>query len=137
MGCPNLKTFKIYNIHKAPQILNYLIKHYPDHFICAPEISVLEHIPLKLSYFNLEKLANYRFLSHIEYLVLNIPIFIYPSAGGWNDYQQVVEFCPNLKGIIFTNNNEFTNISSTTLDHLPFGIQHIWNQRKSFFESKN
>jgi hypothetical protein len=140
--CENLDVISIQHINNAPKILEYMVENYPQHFAGAPEISVLEKIPLKLSPLNLEKLAAYRYFSHIEYLLLHIPNISQPSQGGWDNYEQILAFCPNLKGIRFlckTKNGEIgsTNLNSINLALFPANIQNIWNQRKAYFETKN
>merc|ERR1712034_119234 len=101
--CPSLKSFRISYIHRAPQILKYIANNYPSHFVYAPKISVLEHIPLKISHLKLANLAAYRYTSHIEYLILHVKNFHVPSEGGWDDYREILYFFPNLKGVTFYN----------------------------------
>jgi len=134
--CPNLKFFEIRHIYRAPQILNYIIKNYSNHFICGPDISTLEHIPLKISHLNLEKVAAYRYTSHIEYLILHVQNLQVASDGGWDDYREILSFFPNLKGIIFYYNKKYTTLVPF-LRSLPPAYQNIWQQRIDYFKSQN
>merc|ERR1711981_40879 len=76
--CKNLKEFILINLHNAPKVLNYFITNYPNHFMDAPCISALEHIPLKISFLNLENLAAYKFIPQVEYLILDVQNFSTP-----------------------------------------------------------
>merc|ERR1712034_171553 len=116
-------------VYKTPKILKYITKYYPNHFISAPEISILEHIPLKFSYLNLEHVAAYRYASHIEYLSLKRLNLRSPCEGGWNDYKEILSFFPNLKGIRL---GWYSN-----LDSLSLANQNIWRERIAYFESQN
>jgi len=134
--CPNLKIVLVYDIHQEPQILKYITKNYPNHFIYGPEISTLEHIPLKISHLNLEHLAAYRYAPHIEYLVLHVKNLHVPSEGSWDDYRETLSFFPNLKGIIFAYNETYTTLVSS-LSSLPSASQNIWQERIDYFKSQN
>jgi len=134
--CPNLKLFKIDYINRAPQILKYFTNNYPSHFVCSPEISVLEHIPLKISHLNLEKIAVYRYTPHIEYLILHVKNLQVPSEGGWDDYREILSFFPNLKGIIFYYNRKYTTLVHY-IRSIPSASQTIWQQRIEHFQSQN
>jgi hypothetical protein len=135
--CPNLKLFSISDIHTAPQILKYITQNYPNHFVCAPEISTLEHIPLKLSYLNLEKLAACRYTSHIEYLILHVKNLQASSEGGWDDYKEILSFFPNLKGVCFYYNRKCTNLVRFLIPLRSPLAQTIWQQRIDYFKSQN
>merc|ERR1712096_598289 len=130
----------------APTIFTYLIKNYPQHFVCAPQARVLEHIPLKFSHLKLQNLAAYRFLSQVEYLILHVPNFQNPSEGGWSNYQEILNFCPKLKGIIFYNKKkyfDFTYITDSdfanviSIMHIQPSAHNIWKRRFEYFKSKN
>lgn len=134
--CPYLKVFKIHNIYKAPKILIYFLQHYSNHFVCGPEISTLEHIPLKICYIDLEKLTAYRYASHIEYLILHVKNLQVASDGGWDNYREILSFFPNLKGIVFYYNKKYTTLVSL-LRRFPSTSQNIWQQRIDYFKSQN
>merc|ERR1712034_63262 len=111
-----------------------IMKNYPNHFVFSPEISVLEHIPLKISHLKLEDLAPYRYASHIEYLILHINNVDTPFERGWDNYKEILSFFPNLKGVTFYNNNEYI---SPSLRLLSPASQTIWQQRIDFLKSQN
>merc|ERR1712034_218718 len=134
--CPNLKMFNFLKIHEAPKILEYIIKNYPSHFVCSPEISVLEHIPLQISHLNLERLAAYRYTSHIEYLILHVKNLQAPSEGGWDNYTEILFFFPNLKGIIFYYKDKYTTLVDA-LSSISSASQTIWQQRIDYLKSQN
>jgi hypothetical protein len=99
---PSVFNFKISHIFRAPKLLEYFVKNYPNRFVCSPNISVLEHIPLKISHLKFDKLASYINISQVEYLVLHLPKNLDNSSKyGWDNYQELTSFCPNLKGILF------------------------------------
>jgi len=134
--CPNLKIFRIKWIKIAPQILKYITKNYANHFVCAPEISMLEHIPLKISYLKLENVAAYRYTSHIEYLILHVKNVNTPSRGGWDDYKEMLTFFPNLKGVTFYRYGRHINILRSIYSTFPTK-QTIWLERIDYFRSQN
>jgi hypothetical protein len=134
--CENLQIACIFYVRNVPQILKYMIKNYANHFVCAPTISVLEHIPLKVSHLKLENLAPYRYAPHIEYLILHINDVNTPFERGWNNYKEVLSFFPNLKGVTFYNNKKHTSLS-TSLGFLSSTSQTIWQQRIDFLKSQN
>jgi len=100
----DLKLFEICHIEKSPNILKHMIENYQNHFVCAPEISILEHIPLKLSHLKLSKLATYRYASSIEYLILHVKDLQVPYEDGWDYHREILSFFPNLKGVLFLYN---------------------------------
>merc|ERR1712034_29438 len=134
--CPNMKTFVFIAIQTAPKILEYITENYPSHFVCSPEISVLEHIPLQISHLNLERLAAYRYTSHIEYLILHVKNLQAPSEGGWNNYTEILSFFPNLKGIIFHYKKKYTTLVDP-LSSISSASQTIWQQRIDYLKSQN
>jgi hypothetical protein len=133
--CPSLKYFCIRKISRAPEILKYLVKHFPNHFVCAPQISVLEHIPLKISHLNIQNLAQYRYVSNIEYLSLDTNLHN-PNSFSWNDYQDITTFFPNLKGIVLYDNGYYLN-PNMSIQPISSHLKNIWNQRLQYFTSKN
>jgi hypothetical protein len=134
--CPDLKMFYLHEIHQSPQILRYITQNYPSHFFYGPEISVLEHIPLKISHLNLERLAAYRYSYHIEYLILYVKNLQAPSEGGWDEYKEMLSLFPNLKGIIFYHKTKYTNLVDP-LSSIPSASQTIWQQRIDYLKSQN
>jgi len=134
--CPHLEVVAIEHINRAPQILKYITKNYPSHFYCSPEISILEHIPLKLSYLNLEKIAAYRYASHIEYLYLHVKNLQIPSEGGWDNYKEILSFFSNLKGILFYYKHKCITLVEY-LRSIHSASQTIWQQRIEYFKSQN
>jgi hypothetical protein len=133
--CPSLKEFLVIRISKAPEMLDYLVKHFPNHFVCAPQISVLEHIPLKISHLNIQNLAQYRYVSNIEYLSLDTNLHN-PNSFSWNDYQDITTFFPNLKGIVLYDNGYYLN-PNMSIQPISSHLKNIWNQRLQYFTSKN
>jgi hypothetical protein len=101
----HFKSLMIAKINKAPKVLEYLVKNFPNHFVCSPNISVLEHIPLTISHLRLDQLASYMYVSQVEYLILHLPKNLNnTSEYGWDNYQELRNFCPNLKGILLSKN---------------------------------
>jgi hypothetical protein len=47
----DFKFLNISRINRAPNVLQYLAKNFATHFVFSPNISVLEHIPFKISHF--------------------------------------------------------------------------------------
>jgi len=131
--CKYLKIFELF-LQSKPALLDYIIKNYPNHFVCGPLIQTLDHIPLKFSYLNLEDLAAYRYAPHIEYLVLITENFSVPNEGGWSHYKEILSFFPNLKGITFHGSDYDLD---SALEHLSLTNQNIWKERILYFKSKN
>jgi hypothetical protein len=136
--CENLKSFMISDILQAPPILNFLIENYSKHFIYAPEILVLDKIPLQISHLNLQNLGVIRYSSQIQYLFLDVPNLMIPSEGGWDEYKQILTYFPNLKAIAFYlyDDREITNIEML-IHSIPVNKRRKWEERISFFKSKN
>jgi len=95
--CPSLKLFKIHGIDRVPQILKYITKNYPSHFVCGSEISILNYIPLKISHLNLENISQYSYAFYIEYLIIRVENSKTQSERSWNDNIKLSSFFPNLK----------------------------------------
>jgi hypothetical protein len=136
MVCENFKFLNCDYMRRVPKILQYMIKNYPNHFLYAPFISTLEHIPLKISFLKLENLAAFRFISQVEYLILRIKNFSTPSAEGWDNYEEITSFCPNLKGITFCHKKTYLPLEPFAESVFPV-FQNIWRQRLVYFKSQN
>jgi hypothetical protein len=134
MKCTNLERLHIFFISDAPSVLEYLIENYSNHFLYAPKISVLEHIPIKIVFAKVDQLAFYSYISQVEYLALYVPENF--EEGGWDNYQEILNFCPNLKGMTFDDKKSITNLDGFFED-LDSEQQTIWIQRVSYFETKN
>jgi len=132
----DVELFEILYVHHSPKILQYITKKYPNHFVCGPEIFTLEHIPLKISHLQLPNAAAFKYGCCIEYLILRVKDLNAPSEGGWEDYKESLSFFPNLKGIIFYYDKQYTNLMFD-LRNFPLAIQNIWHQRISYLKSKN
>jgi len=97
-SCKHLKTFQLQGYDNRPKILKYIRKYYPNHFVDSPGIStsLVVHVPLKRSCLDLQDLAQYRYASCIEYLVLKLhSMEIYnPTEGDWEVLQRNFIFLP-------------------------------------------
>lgn len=133
--CKDMKQFIFMDIHRIPNVLEYIAKNYTKNFVYSPEISILEHIPLKVSHLKLEHLAHFRYALAIECLVLEVPNLAMPSDGEWDNYQNLLFFFPNLKSIVFFYKRKYTNLDSLLIS-LSSKNQNIWAQRISYFEAQ-
>jgi hypothetical protein len=140
----NFEKLNISNIYRAPKVLEYFAKNYPQHFVFAPHVSVLEHIPLKICHLKLDQLASYFYISQVEYLILQIPEDLDNSSEhGWDNYQKLTSFCPNLKGILFyqkIGTQEYfveREVFENYLRHYSPTTQTIWKARIRYWCSQN
>merc|ERR1711964_720216 len=104
----------------------------------GPHISALEYAPFQISILRLDHLKSYGHNSHVEYLLLYVESLHNPSEGGWDNYQTILSFFPNLKGICFLSrvHHVCSNFSSfyPTMSSVN---KNIWEERIVFFKSKN
>jgi len=136
-SCKHLKTFQLQGYDNRPKILKYIRTYYPKHFVDSPGIStsLVVHVPLKRSCLDLQDLAQYRYASCIEYLVLKLhSMEIYnPTEGDWRYYKEILSFYPNLKGINFTVSDSYNIVNI----RFALAYHNICQERISYFEWKN
>merc|ERR1712034_123561 len=82
--------------------------------------------------------------SQVEYLVLHLPTNLDNSSEyGWDNYQELTSFCPNLKGILFYQKESgvgkyksLIHLHSALLGY-SLNTQNIWKIRIGYLISQN
>jgi hypothetical protein len=137
-NCEYLETFYFANIHTSTPIMEFVAQNYPQKCLAAfIRTAVCQNLPLIFSRTRpLSKLNAFRHTSQIEYLIV-VSKFNKPNEGGWDDYQNILALCPNLKGICLVEcigGQRHTLVDST---HITPDNQRIWDERIAYFNSRD
>jgi hypothetical protein len=117
--------------------MEYVEKHYPEKCWVGFYPEVCRILPLKFSNaVPLSKLNTFHHTSQIEYLSVATE-FNTPNEGGWDDYENTLALCPNLKGIIILEIKGEQSIDLISSEYITSENQHIWNERIAYLNSLN
>jgi len=121
--------FRIYNMHRCPNLLQFIKEEYPQHFTYTDVGNLSKTLPAKFPKISrLSDLTEFEYLHTIEYLSMAVDPNL-PFANDWRNYQALLALCPNLKGM-------YLIASLKNSERLIPENDDIWKNRIEFLKSR-
>jgi len=140
-NCEYLEKFTILNIHKCPNIVEYIKQNYQKHCISTGYIPSAKILPVKISFcHHLSLLQEFEYPSTIEFLrvIVDVSNLSSPFENGWKNYQTNLALCPRLKDMTISCLSEEGEIVDlqNALHDVSQENRDIWEERLSYLKSR-
>lgn len=138
-SCEYLEQFIIFDIEKCPNMIEHIKTHYSDKCVISNGSFVSRTMPVKMPVCpRLSHLQHFQYPRKILFLNVCVSNCEKINDNGWDNYQTLFTFAPNLQGIRLSTfkGRKWLQLQDL-LNQLPEKIQEVWKKRIHYLRSRN